>query len=750
MAKKAEKAAQQARIAVEKWREHFKWNIDLYHQMHTFILGRQWEDDEEDMLIKNNKRPLQFNKLATLINTLLGEQQQNTPQLEVVPTSDCDEETAKIRQVIVKDTMLSTDAKRHYQIAAKQAFVGGFGAFLVDTDYINQKSFDQNIVYRSFKDATRCYWDLGAEHPNKIDGMRCGYIARMTRQKFRSIYGKDIEEKIKKEIGLLSKSQEEIALSTENQSSDSTENQSSENPFTWSDDSGITLIYDYVRKMTKDTLYKLSNGKIVNQEELGEIIEKSQQHIEQQSISKIMMRNGVDEIQDQLPQAQPSEMPRQTEITTEEDDFMTLYDEGMPIRIEESKPIKKSKIVHRLIAGEYVLEETEFPSEDLPLIFVDQNSYFDKNGKQLCRPFLLDAIDAQRYLNYLGTQCAYLLKISRWDQWIGSKKNVQSLDTQRDWKDPTVVKGMLTYDESPSGAKPEQIRPPELSATLMEQYQRAIDDMYTSSGLYPTRLGQVGNEVSGAAIDARTRQGSYPTYVAFNSINMAITAGGIVVNQMIPRVYDTQRVMNLMTPDKGRQNITINQSMDEYGEKIKNDVRKGEFQVILQAGPSYEGQKAEALESLQLALQNNPSIFNLIADLYAENLPLVNTIEIKNRFKTLVPPAILEAGKTGQMPQEQQRPSAEDQALMADVQFKQQKIELEKQALQLKMQEQQAKLEQISMELEMKKLEIAAQLEEQKLRYLAETDRTRSDNAIAHADNLTKILTHKHFDKKKE
>ena len=726
MAKKADKVAQQARIAVEKWREHFKWNIDLYHQMHTFILGRQWDDDEEDMLLQNNKKPLQFNKLATLINTLLGEQQQNTPQLEVVPLSDCDEETAQIRQVIVKDTMLSTDAKRAYQVAAKQSFVGGFGAFLVDTDYVNFKSFDQNIMYRSFKDATRCYWDVGAEHPNKIDGMRCGYISRMTRQKFRQLYGKDVEQKIKKDSGAINQSQEEIALSTENQSS--------ENPFTWSDESGITLIDDYMRKMKKDTLYKLSNGRIVTQEELDEMIESSRA----KNIMPILMENMHD-------------IPGGTEIDIEEDfvtddEFMTIYDEGMPVRIEDSKSVKTSIIIHRRIAGEYILEESEFPSEDLPLIFVDQNSYFDKNGKQMCRPFLMDAIDAQRYLNYLGTQCAYLLKISRWDQWVGSKKNVQSLDTQQHWKDPTVIKGMLTYDESPSGAKPEQVRPPELSASLMQQYQRAIEDMYTSSGLYPSRLGQVGNEVSGAAIDARTRQGSYSTFVAFNAINMAITAGGTIVNQMIPRVYDTQRIMNLMTADKGRQNIMINEAQDEYGEKIKNDVRKGEFQVVLQAGPSYEGQKAEALESLQLALKNNPAVFNLIADLYAENLPLSNTVELKNRFKTLVPPAILEAGKSGQMPQEEQRPSAQDQALMAEVQFKQQKIELEKQSLQLKMQESQAKLEQIQMELEMKKLEVAAQLEEQKLRYMAETDRTRSDNAISHADNLTKIITHKHFD----
>ncbi len=92
MAKKNEKIARQARIACEKWRGYFKQNIDLYHIMHTFVLGQQWDQDEEDDMIKTfRKVPLTANKLGTMSNSLLGEQQQNTPQLQVVPMSGCDE-----------------------------------------------------------------------------------------------------------------------------------------------------------------------------------------------------------------------------------------------------------------------------------------------------------------------------------------------------------------------------------------------------------------------------------------------------------------------------------------------------------------------------------------------------------------------------------------------------------------------------------------------------------------------------------
>lgn len=744
MVKKAEKIAHQARMAVEKWREYFKYNIDMYHQMHSFVLGRQWEDDEEDLLVKTfNKVPLQFNKLATLINTLLGEQQQNTPQLEVVPLTNCDEEVAAIRQMIVKDTILSTDAKTVYQVAASQAFVGGFGVFIVDTDYTHEKSFEQDIVYRQLKDATRAYWDVSSEEINKTDGMRAGYVSKMSRKKFRQIYGKDIEQKISTVHGI-TQTEDEIALAVQPSGA------GSDDPFTWFDDNAITIIDDYSRTFVKDTLYKLSNGKTLNQIEMDELIESSREFSRnlQEQLFELGEIAGNEEMMGMPIEAEATMEVADVEEAIEEPEIETLYDEGMPVRIEESRRSRRSKIMHRKIAGDYLLEESEFPAEDLPVIFVDQNSYYDKSGKQVCRPFIIDAVDAQRYLNYLGTQSAYILKISRYDQFIGSKKNVQSLDTQQQWKDPNQIKGMLTYDESPSGAKPEQLRPPELSQSLMQQYQRAVEDMHTSTGLYPTRMGQQGNEISGAAIDARTRQGSYSTYVAFNSINRAITAGGAIVNQMIPRVYDTERVLSLMTPDKGRQNIVVNQQMDEYGGKINNDLSKGSFEVRLQAGPSYEGQKAQALESLNMVLQANPQLLNLFADLYAENLPLVNTVEIKNRLKTIVPPEILQAGKTGEMPKEQQRLDPAAQAAIADAQFKQQQIEIKKQELQMKLQEHQSKTEMERIKLELERLEIAAKLEEQKLRYMAEMDRTHSDNAISHADNITKLLINRNKERK--
>lgn len=780
MARQSEKIARQARIAYEKFYETFKQNIDLYHLMHSFVLGQQWSSDEEDDMIKTYRKvPLTSNKLGTMANALLGEQQQNTPQLQVVPMTGCDEKVASLREIITKDIMFSTHATLAYQVSASQAAIGGYGAFCIGTDYTHSKSFNQDIEYFYFKDATRCYWDVGAESINKTDGTHCGYLSRMTRKKFREVYGKDVEQNILK-AGSITQSEEEIALAVQPNESG--------NPFMWADDESITIIDHYVRKYEKDTLYKLSNGNVLNQEEMDELIEKSKEinarnaeldaqmqaaqlmgmaqpgmgdtqqlasqltQMGQQSPQRTNMTGqqynpqgfGMDGDQDILPQDTGIDVtkPEQSSEDTDDVERMMLWDDGEMVRIEEKRPSKKHKIIHYRIAGDYELDKTEFPAEQLPLVFVDNNSYYDKTGKQITRSFFGDCRDTQRYINYLRTQSAYILKVSRYDQWIGPKTVVSGLDTQRTWKDPTNTQGLLAYDKDPDGLKPEQVRPPELSQSLFQQYGLAIEDLYTSTGLYPARMGNNGDEASGAAIDARTRQGSYATFVFFNSINRAIATGGEITNEMIPRVYDTERVLTLMMPDKGMKNVTINRQMDEYGEQIENDIRKGTYQVRLKPGPSYEGQKEQALQSLREVLQVDPTTFNLVADLYAENLPLTNTIEIKNRLKTRVPPQIIEAGKTGEMPK-QQGPTPEQEALMVQQKNQQAHIQIKQQELALKQKQAQSDFEIEQMKLEIAKLELAGSIEESKMRFMAETNRTQSDKDIAHADNLVRILTSK-------
>ena len=701
MARNDPNKAQKIRQHIKQWDDNWKYNRDQYHLFTTFVMGEQWTEDESRVFENYRKIPLTRNKLAPLIAHLVGEQRQNTPNLQCFPEDGVDEQTAEVREALVKDISLSSHAKVVYQTGFQQAAVGGHGAALVMTKYKDERSFHLEPDIRAVKDPTRCYWDLSAESPCKTDGMFAGNRTRMSRKKFRALYGKKLEQKIP----------------TSNE----------ENTFIpVADDDSITIIDHFEREYKSEKIYQLSDGSTVNQKELDEL----------------------------------------DTIEMEESDMVVLMKDGGPVTIIDSRDAHKYTVKHSKWAGDYELESADFPSEQLPVVFIDQNSYWDKKGRQICRPFIKDAKDAQKYLNYLFTQSAYLLKISRYDQFLVSKANVKSPDTQTIWRDPSTVQGGLVYDESPNGNKPEQLRPPELSQSFNIQYEIAVSDIEASTGMYKSQLGEQGNEISGKAIDARTRRGSYNTFVPFDSLNRSIAVIGEIINEMIPKLYDKERTVQLNMKDKGMTDITLNKPIDPYGGGIENDMTSGRFKIRLMPGPSYEGQKQESLESFNMVLQadRGGQVFPMIADLYVENLPLANNIELKNRLRVIVPPEIIEAGKTGEPPPPKEPPpdpmlELKKQELQfkfiqmqSNAQHQMNVLQLEEQKMLMNSHNEGTSFAKSLEEIQQKRTEIIAKLKEQEMRFEAEMKRMQVDLHMHHTNNIAKILTHQpnHFKAEKE
>jgi hypothetical protein len=351
------------------------------------------------------------------------------------------------------------------------------------------------------------------------------------------------------------------------------------------------------------------------------------------------------------------------------------------------------------------------------------------------------------------------MKISRYDQFMAPRKSVASADVEQMWRDPSVVNGALVYDETPSGAKPEQLRPAELSHSLLQQYDRTLMDIQSGTGIYNTQLGEIGNEVSGTAIEGRNKRGAKNTQIPRTSVDIAIAVTGEIINEMIPVLYDTQRTLVLPMEQSSEQRVEINKPADPYGMQIENNMTRGKYKIRLKPGVSYEGQKEEALGSLQLVLNADQSgqVFPMIADLYAENLPLDNNMEIRNRLRTMVSPDIIEAGKTGK-PLPPKPPQPDPQMML--VQLKQQELQQKAQDAQMQAQQKmkeldlkQAELQRKAIEshqdmsmqwekLEGEKQEAAAELQAAVLRYQAEGQRIGADLQINHSNQIMRMLEH--------
>jgi hypothetical protein len=253
MARKDSDFCESVRAKIKKWDGAFKQNQDQYHDFNYFTFVDQWGDDEQYNFQELNKTPLTVNKMATLSNHLLGEQRQNTPNLEVVPMQDAPVTEIQIRESILKDIMFSSDSRVIYQTAFQQAIVGGFGAFYVDHDYVDNESFDQQIYIHAIDDPTLAYWDMSAKNTNKTDGMYAGLRIRMSRAMLTSLYGKSIAKKIEKNFKN-SSTKYDIDMPGPT--------------FVYDDDNSVTVIHHFEKKTKFKHIYQLSNGRIVDDEEI--------------------------------------------------------------------------------------------------------------------------------------------------------------------------------------------------------------------------------------------------------------------------------------------------------------------------------------------------------------------------------------------------------------------------------------------------------------------------------------------------
>ena len=86
MPRLARQTCQNIREDIRKWDDYWRFNINQYHEITQFVMGDQWREDEARVFETYKKIPLTFNKLAPLLNHLIGEQRQNTPALQVNPS----------------------------------------------------------------------------------------------------------------------------------------------------------------------------------------------------------------------------------------------------------------------------------------------------------------------------------------------------------------------------------------------------------------------------------------------------------------------------------------------------------------------------------------------------------------------------------------------------------------------------------------------------------------------------------------
>jgi hypothetical protein len=139
---------------------------------------------------------------------------------------------------------------------------------------------------------------------------------------------------------------------------------------------------------------------------------------------------------------------------------------------------------------------------------------------------------------------------------------------------------------------------------------------------------------------------------------------GKIILDLIPYIYDTQRVMRIIGSDGQPDMTTINEK-NEIGE-VLNDVTVGEYDVVMDTGPGFQSKRQQAVESMMPLLTGNAELFNIAGDLVFRNMDFPGADVIADRLAAMNPLANID--EKSDIPPEVQMKLAQSQQTIEQLQ----------------------------------------------------------------------------------
>lgn len=330
---------------------------------------------------------------------------------------------------------------------------------------------------------------------------------------------------------------------------------------------------------------------------------------------------------------------------------------------EHGEPLKSRQSDKRTVRwvktnGYEILEEREWAGRYIPIIRVIGNE-FEVEGRVYLSGIVRNAKDAQRMYNYWTSQEAEMLALAPKAPFIGYGGQFEGYENQ--WKTANTrnwpfleVNPDVTDGQGQVLPLPQRAAPPMAQTGLIQAKQGASEDIKATTGQYNASLGMTSNERSGKAILARQKEGDVGTYHYVDNLARAIRYGARQLVDLIPKIYDTQRIARIIGEDGESKMVKINPNQPEAVKKHRDqdgiviDViynpMVGKYDVRTVTGPGYATKRQEALEAMAQLLQGNPQLWAVAGDLFVKNMDWPGAQELAKRFAKTIDPKLMQEG----------------------------------------------------------------------------------------------------------
>jgi hypothetical protein len=325
-------------------------------------------------------------------------------------------------------------------------------------------------------------------------------------------------------------------------------------------------------------------------------------------------------------------------------DGTSVYEDELPskeimeeagIEIVEKRDTYKKQIKWCKLTAMEILEERDWAGKYIPVIPVyGQSAVVDAKHKKF--GLVRMAKDPQRMYNYWTTALTESVALAPKAKWLMAEG--QDEGHENEWamaniKAMPVLRYKQTDTEGRVAPSPTRLQPEPPPAGIVTATQGMSNDLMTVVGIYdPSQLPQ-GN-MSGKAIAGQQQQVDMVNFHYYDNLTRSIAYCGRIILDLIPKIYDTERVMRIIGADEKPEIITLNQRItDEEGvEKILNDVSVGRYDVVMDTGPGFATKRGEAVEAMMTLLAADPTLMQTAGDLIFRNMDFPGAEIIADRM----------------------------------------------------------------------------------------------------------------------
>jgi len=307
-----------------------------------------------------------------------------------------------------------------------------------------------------------------------------------------------------------------------------------------------------------------------------------------------------------------------TATFADDKDFFKRLD-AYGITVVDKRDSFKKTIKYCKMTAVEVLEERDWAGKYIPIVPV-YGRHIVIGDKRKKFGMIRYAKDPQRMYNFWQTSITEGVALAPKAKWLIAEG--QDEGHESDWANANIKSfPLLRYKQTDIDGRPApvptRLQPEPPQAGIMAAAMGVNDDIKSIMGIFdPAQLGQ-GN-LSGKAINGQQQQVDLTNFDYYDNLTRSINHIGKICLDLIPKIYDTERVMRIIGDDGKPELLTINQR-DSVG-RVLNDISVGQYDVVMETGPGYNSKRQEAVDNMLPLLSAAPELMQVAGDLVFRNM----------------------------------------------------------------------------------------------------------------------------------